>query len=199
MDDGSTVQPGSGRLTPEMLDGVLRLGAEAWRDFSASAEGRFHRFIPADGALAHEALRGLKSRAHSFLELGSGAGVITILADLMGFDAYGVEIEPELVELAQDLAQRFDSNATFVEGSFVPPDFRDEIELLDGDFLTVTEGADGYEELGLDIADFDLVYAYPWPGEQEWMIELIRSHAGERTEMLMYNVSEGFEVVDLRG
>jgi len=196
MEEYSSPTP-QGRLTAEMLDELLKLGAEAWREFSTSADARFHRFIPANGALAHAALLDLGAHAHSFLELGSGAGVITILADLMGFDASGIEIEPELIELAHGLAERFDSRATFVQGSFVPPDYRDEIQSLDGDFLTLTEGADGYEELGLEIADFDMVYAYPWPGEQEWMVELVRRHAGQRTQMLMYNVSEGFELVGL--
>ena len=42
-------------------------------------------------------LRALAGRAVSFLEWGSGTGVITIMADMLGFEAYGIEINPALV------------------------------------------------------------------------------------------------------
>lgn len=179
---------------PEPFGTLARLGDEGWRDFRASAGSVFHRLIPADVHEAYAALSGLAGTAGSFLELGSGLGVITIMADLLGFEAYGIEIEPELVTLSEDLATGLSSSATFVEGSFVPPDYRDEVTLLDGDFLTITEGADAYADLGLELADFDLVYAYPWPGEESWMDELVARYAGPRTRLLTYSPSEGFTV-----
>jgi predicted RNA methylase len=178
------------------LDDLLLDGARAWRDFLASHQDRYHRFIPADQRDAFVALRDLRNRAHSFLELGSGTGVITIMADLLGFDACGIEIDAELVTTSRDLCESYESHATFVEGSFVPVEYRDEISLLDADFLTVTEGADAYEELGRDIADFDVVYAYPWPGEEDWMEELVRRQAGTHTSLLTYSVREGFQTVE---
>lgn len=178
------------------VDELLRTGAEAWRDFLANRDDHFHLFIPADQRAVYERLRGLRSEAHSFLELGAGMGIITILADLLGFDSYGIEIEPELVSASRALAAEFGSGATFVEGSFVPPGYRDDVELLDADFHSPAEGADAYAELGMDIADFDLVYVYPWPSEEEWTEELVRRHAGTHTRMLTYSVSEG---VELRG
>ena len=183
-------------IDDDRLTQLFRRGSEAWDEYRARCDGRYSSFIPADYRAAYDALRRLRARAHSFLELGSGAGVITILADLLGFEAYGIEIEPELVQIARDLAQASDSNATFEEGSFVPVDFRDSVELLDGDFLTVTEGADAYGELGMEIADYDLVYAYPWPGEEDWIEELVRREAGLHTALLTYSVSDGFELTE---
>lgn len=174
---------------------LLREGAEIWRDYCQDRAGEFHRVIPADHAAAIEALAAERARAHTFLELGSATGVITIIADLLGFEAYGIEIEPDLVEISEDLAARVGSGATFVEGSFVPPDYRDQVDLLMSDYMTPTEGADAYAEIGLDIADFDLVYAYPWPGEEDWLIELVRRHGGPRTRLMIYTVRDGYEIV----
>ena len=132
--------PSAGRLSEDVFEELLLLGSEIWRDFTARRGGVFTLVIPADHRDARVALEEQCTRASTFLELGSGPGVITILADLLGFDAYGIEIEPKLVEASRDLAERLGSGATFVEGSFVPLEFRDEIELLDADFLTVSEG-----------------------------------------------------------
>jgi hypothetical protein len=185
-----------GALSPtdEALDHLLRRGAELWRDFLAGQGSLFHGFIPADHRGAYEVLARERAGAHSFLELGSGLGVITVLADQLGFDAYGIEIEPELVDISRGLNDEVGARATFALGSFVPEDFRDEVSLLDAEFHTPTEGADGYDELGMDLASFDLVYAYPWPGQEEWMEELVRRGAGPHTRFMTYSVSEGFEV-----
>jgi len=178
------------------IDALLREGAEAWRDYCQRRSGEFHRVIPADHALAVEVLRRESARANTFLELGSATGVITILADMLGMEAHGIEIEPDLVDFAEDLAETHDSGAEFTLGSFVPEEYRDEVELLESDYLTPTEGADAYGEMGLEIADFDLVYAYPWPGEEDWLIEMVRRFGGPRTRLLIYTVRDGFEVVE---
>ncbi len=78
-------------------------------------------------------------------------------------------------------------------------EFRDEIELLSADFLTISEGLDAYEQLGLTIADFDLVYGYPWPGEEDWLAELVHREAGPTTSLMMYSVTDGFRVTPARG
>ncbi|MEL6715864.1 MAG: class I SAM-dependent methyltransferase [Planctomycetota bacterium] len=176
------------------IEQLLRRGDEIWREY-CDAQERFHRVIPADHALAVEALTEHRARKHSFLELGAATGVITILADLLGYDAWGIEIEPDLVQTAEGLAREVGSGANFVEGSFVPMPYRDEVELLDAEILTPTEGDDAYAEMGRTLADFDLVYAYPWPGEEDWQIEMVRRFGGPQTELLMYTLRDGFEIV----
>ncbi|MDA1265702.1 MAG: hypothetical protein O2816_11540, partial [Planctomycetota bacterium] len=94
---------GAVALEPARLDHLLRRGAELWRDFLANRGGLFHGFIPADHRSAHDRLVLEGGRHDSFLELGSGIGLITILADLCGYDAYGIEIDPELYELSYAL------------------------------------------------------------------------------------------------
>lgn len=182
-------------MQDQRFDELLKTGAEIWRDYCNEHAGIFHRVIPADHALAIDVLRDQRRSAHTFLELGSAMGVITIIADLLGFEAYGIEIEPTLVDTAERLAEEVGSSATFVEGSFVPIDYRDNVDLLESDYMTPTEGADAYSDMGLEIADFDLVYAYPWPGEEDWLIEMVRRHGGERTKLMIYTVRDGYEIV----
>lgn len=186
--DGSLVGDGE-------LEQLMRLGDEAWQRFVDQCAGAFQYLIPADYRLSIAPLQECRPRSRSFVELGSGVGVITILADLLGYDAYGIEIEGKLVNEAATIADRFGSNATFVEGSFVPPAYRDDIEHLSADFLTITEGADAYDELGMQLEDFDLVYSYPWPGEEDWLDELLRRHAPQAT-LMQYSVSDGFTLTE---
>ena len=182
-------------MTDARFDDVLRRAMELWHDFCASRDSEFHRVIPADLPSAIEMLQEQRQYGHTFLELGSATGAITILADLIGFEAYGIEIEPALVEVAERFAHEVGSGATFVEGSFVPKEYRDEVSLLEADYMTPTEGADAYAEMGLEIADFDLVYVYPWPGEEEWLIEMLRRFGGERTRLMVYTVRDGYEII----
>lgn len=176
------------------LQRLLQEGDEAWGEFRALAKERHHLFIPCDHRESYETLRKLRARAATFLEFGSAAGIVTIVADLLGFEAYGIEIEPWLVNRSEEIAERFGSGAVFAEGTFVPDAFQDEVELLSGDFLTPTNGACALDELDLELSDFDLIFAYPWPGEEDWLGELMRRHARSGSLLLTYDVAEGFRV-----
>ena len=176
------------------LDRLILEGADAWEEFRVHARERHHLFIPCHHREAYAALRALRSRATTFVEFGSAAGVVTIMADLLGFEAYGIEIEPWLVKRSIGLAERFDSGAVFAEGTYVPPAYQDEIELLSGDHLTPTDGASAFEELGLELSEFDLVFAYPWPDDEDWLHELFRRHARPDALLLTYAVNDGFQV-----
>jgi predicted O-methyltransferase YrrM len=186
------------RIAPAVLDNLLAAGTRLWNEFQILAGRRHHLFVPCDHRDAYEALLPLCSRTTSFLEFGSAAGVVTIMADLLGMEAYGIEIEPWLVQRSAELATRFHSGATFAEGSFVPPEYQKEIEHLASDRITPTDGAAAFDELGLELTDFDLVFAYPWPGEEEWLFELMRRHARPDAILLTYDAQEGYrsEVVE---
>ena len=55
---------------------------------------RFHPFVPADYDAVLQELISLRAPELRFLEWGSATGVITIMADLLGFEAYGIELDP---------------------------------------------------------------------------------------------------------
>lgn len=150
----------------------------------------FDGFIAVDPLRAHDELVRLRERASSFVELGCGSGLVTILADLLGYDACGIESRPELIDAAEELAERHGAAPRFVLGSFLPSD-ADLGELLDADFhLTDDSTPSAWTEVRL--ADFDIVYAFPWPGEEDVFHELMRRHGRAGHTLLVFNASEGF-------
>jgi hypothetical protein len=47
-------------------------------------------------------------------------GIITVMADLLGYEAYGIEIAGRLVQSAREITVRYGSSARFAAGSFLP-------------------------------------------------------------------------------
>jgi hypothetical protein len=126
-----------------------------------------------------------------FLEWGAATGVIAIIADLLGFDAYGIELESDLVASARALAKKFDSRARFAVGSFLPNGY--EWRSKDGDHRigTLGIGPSAYRELGYALDDFDLVWGYPWDGEQELMLDLMNRYGRSDAILLLNHVTDG--------
>ncbi len=123
---------------------------------------------------------------------GGGFGVLASLASMLEFQAYGIEIERELVDASQQLADDFDLPVEFVHGSFIPPGgdvYADEaFSKHDSDTCwLVTDEASAYPELGLDPDDFEVIFAYPWPGEEDVVEELFARYAADGALLLTYS------------
>ncbi len=154
----------------------------------------FSGYVSAEFSSVLDALVRLKHRTNTFLEWGSGLGVVAQMAARLGYDAYGIEAEPMLVDMARELANEFDNPAEFIAGSFVPDGFEWQPELGQESERTVLNLPDAYGELGYDLIDFDLVYAYPWPTEHELLKGIMRSHGGMHSRLLIYDAREGVVV-----
>ncbi len=155
-------------------------------------------FVPSDFVLAYHALAAIAATnlapGRRFVEWGSGVGVVSCLAAELGFDAVGIEIEAPLVDVSRELADDHAIAADFVAGSFVP---LDEAGLFDlsGDFNWVrTDAASAYDELDLEPDDFDLVYCYPWPGEEELSEELFATCCATGALLLSYHGRDGMKL-----
>lgn len=173
------------------LDALLEEGWEIWERFDEEVRRRsFHPFVAADYERVLRALLPLRAPGLRFLEWGSATGVITIMADLLGFEAYGIELDPHLVGIAQGLAERHHSGARFATGSFLPAGYRWRPSTGDGRLGTIGDGASAYPLLGHPLEDFDLVYGYPWTGEEEMMHDLMRSY-GRRDALLLLHGPDG--------
>ncbi len=124
-----------------------------------------------------------------FLEWGSATGVITIMADMMGFDAYGIELDASLVTTARALATRFDARAKFVTGSFLPTGYK----RLSGDdgSDTIGDGPSGYLQLGRALDDFDVVFGYPWDDDAPLMHDLMRQYGRPDALLLLNDTDAG--------
>lgn len=167
-------------------------GWEIWERFSSDDINRpFHPFVAADYEVVSEALWPLRGRQLRFLEWGSATGVITVMADLMGFEAYGIELDPGLVDTARELATSFDSKARFAAGSFLPTGYR--WQPTDGDARTGTlgTGPSGYLQLGQSLDEFDVVFGYPWDGEEAMMHDVMKQYGRPDAILLLNSVTTG--------
>ncbi len=148
-------------------------------------------FVPSDFVAAYWVLAAIQEQSLAagtlFCEWGSGFGVVTCLAALLEYESYGIEIERTLVTEAERLAADFGINAEFVEGSFVPAD-ADDIAVTPGEVAWLaTEGADAYESLQIELDDFDVIYAYPWPDEDDILGDVFESFAADGALLVTYN------------
>jgi hypothetical protein len=157
-----------------------------------------HGFVPSDHGRVFGALQALAESALApggrFCEWGSGFGVVTCLAAMIGFDACGIEIESELVDAARRLAEDFELSAEFVCGSFIP---RGGECCLgdDGDYAWLTtRGDDLSGELGLSPDEVDAVYVYPWPDEERAVSAVFERYAAAGAVLLSYHGGEDFRL-----
>lgn len=130
-----------------------------------------------------------------FCELGSGFGVAAMLAAMQDMEAVGIEIEASLVEQSSELADELGIAVDFFQGSFIP---RDVNGLLDwgADIEHVDTGeGDVYEEIGLSMDEFDLFFAFPWPGEHEFFESVFDACAADGALLLTYRGREGMNLV----
>jgi hypothetical protein len=171
------------------IDSVCEQGREYWHRFDAEVrQERWHPFVAADYDSVRRILESLRRPGVRFLEWGSATGVITIVADLLGFDACGIELDASLVRVAREFADRAGSKARFAAGSFLPMGWEWKPKGADGRTGTIGEGPSGYLELGRSLSDFDLVYAFPWTGEESMMLDLFRCHGKEDARLLLHSV-----------
>lgn len=170
-------------------------GWDIWSRFDTEVRGHeWHPFVAADYESVLHALLALRAPRLRFLEWGSAVGVITIMADLLGYEACGIELDADLVRTARDLASRYESHARFAVGSFLPEGYEWKPRSGDGRLGTIGRGPAGYAELGHPLADFDVVFAFPWTGEEPLMHDLMRRHGGRQARLLLYGVSAGVEI-----
>jgi hypothetical protein len=106
----------------------------------------------------------------------------------------GIEIEHKLVDIARQIADDHDIAVQFVCGSFVPAGIVPRVDWIDGVAWLTTEGSDGHEELELDPDDFDLVFAYPWPGEEQVIFDLFADVAAVGALLLTFHGMEGVKL-----
>ncbi len=177
------------------------------RAFLGEADRRIERFqrdcrvpafVPSDYPGAYGILRALSESGAApgglFCEWGSGFGVVACLAALLDFDAYGIEIDPALVDEARRLAADFSLPAEFVCGSFIPAGAERSVG-GDDRFAWLTTTAGGTEaEWDLGPADFDVVFAFPWPDEEEVIPTLFHRHAAPGAVLVTYHENQDFRV-----
>ena len=179
--------------------------------FLVEADGRIRRhvlrrqtesargFVISDTATAVGILRELREShevARTFCEWGSGFAQVTGVAEILGFEATGIEIRRSLVEASRRLLADSGLRAEILHGSFIPSDYEipPDLHLPDGPTV-LGEGAGEGDEVDAEIHDFDIVYAYPWPDEEELFLHLFAERAARGAILVLYRgVREGFDL-----
>jgi hypothetical protein len=156
---------------------------------------RFPRYVPSEPAQVYAALRHVTKQGlpigETFVEWGSGFGVGTGFAAILGYEAHGIEIEETLVEKAESLLSDQGLDAAFLPISYIPNGFisYDALsghDIVRDDSFGHSVGNPRYEGMEFDIEEVDLFFVYPWPGEQEMMLKLFDAVAGEGAILVAY-------------
>jgi hypothetical protein len=186
----------NGSVLPDNVVAFLREADLRVSQFVGNSAIRVTGFVPSDFVTVYHALRAITEANLAsgtwLCEWGSGFGVVASLATMLEFKVCGIEIERDLVEASRRLVDDFDLPVEFAHGSFVPPGAEAYAEQAQADnsaeyFWLVTDADHAYDELGLDLDDFDVVFAYPWPGEECLIERLFEKYAAEGALLLLYN------------
>lgn len=159
---------------------------------------RYPRYIASDPAQVYAAMQWVEEEGlvlgDRFLEWGSGFGLATGLASILGYTACGIELRRGLVDIARSLIEEQGLDADFLCTSYIPEGYIN-YETADGEDLVRDDSfghepdenpcyiADGME---VEIGEIDLFYVYPWPGEQTLMLNLFDAVAGPDALLLAY-------------
>lgn len=167
--------------------------AEVDRVFAMGEGGEVPGYFPSDHESVFFALAALRHRVGegaSFCEWGSGLGVVAGLAAYLGYRACGIELEPRLVLRARDLLARHGLTADVLQGSFLPEAWGERVRLPPGEEArTILDAPRG--EVDVEIDDFDVIFAFPWPAEEEMFHELFLQHACDGAVLVTYGYHEG--------
>jgi hypothetical protein len=161
-------------------------------------QGRHPAFVPCDYAGAYGVLAGLAAAAltpgNLLCEWGCGLGAVACLAALLDYDACGLEVETDLVGAARRLAADFELPVEFACASFIPQGAAQRRSGC-GPFawLNTEESATG-GDLGLDPGDFDVVFAYPWPDEVDFISALFEDYGAVGAVLVTYEGGKAFRL-----
>jgi len=145
----------------------------------ASGSGNIPEFVPANGRTSWNLLNSIVKHAFPdnkpvFCEWGSGPGLVTLLASIIGMNASGIEIEEELVDLARDFSQQHAIPATFIHASIYPAD--NPISFI-------------------NYKDVDLFFAYPWPNQISRITGLFEQVARSGAVLVCYHGGRNYRVL----
>ena len=171
---------------------------EAIEQFMLADEHFFDNFVNCDFHLVDQAISWVVENhllaGNRFLEFGSGFGAVTILASIHGMTASGIEIEQPLVDQANSLADQLQVDADFYCGSFIPRDIDGYANLAAEVQHVDTSAGDVYDQMGVNVDDFDMMFAFPWPGENGFFESVFERTAAQGALFLTYNGIEGIHL-----
>jgi len=150
---------------------------------------QIEQFVASDYELVYQTLDWiLQSRlpqGNRFLEWGCGFSVVCALAARLGMDAVGIEAEAELLRQGKATIAAWKQPVELHWGNFLPPG----AERLADDPTLPSLGhsvPEAYPTIGMEIDDFAVVFAYPWPGEEDFLSHVFARYAAEGALLLQF-------------
>jgi hypothetical protein len=186
-------------ILPEEIVAFLSEADLRISQFLENCPRRATSFVPSNFKTVYHALQAITdanlASGNSMCEWGSGFGVVASLASMLEFTACGIEVDQDLVDASRRLADDFGLPVEFAQGSFIPSGAESLAEEAYTDnnaaySWLITDADDGYEELQCGLEDFDVVFAYPWPGEDYLIASLFEKYAAEGALLLTYDYPE---------
>ncbi len=187
------IEPVPGALPAKVAAFIADAEARIDVYFEKQGTRRGIGFFPSDYELGYRTLSALRldGEARRLCEWGSGFGVVAGLGVFLGYEAHGIEIDPELVEISRRLLGDHDLDAQILQGSFIREDYARSEQISGVETVTVLSGEDAYRVMDLEIEDFDVIFAYPWPTEEEQYCDLFQHFADYGAVLLTYSMIEG--------
>ena len=181
---------------PEPFASLIQDADDRWEKFWAQKlNKRYPRYVASEPAQVYAALKYVRDEGlalgERFIEWGSGFGVATNLAAQLGFEATGIELEDGLVEIAESLAKKHQTGAEFITTTYIPEGYIS-YDHLGGSDIVPDESfghqayPPRYDGMDIGLDEIDVLYVYPWLGEQEMMLKLFESVASEDAILIAY-------------
>jgi hypothetical protein len=121
-----------------------------------------------------------------FCEWGCGFGIVTALASLMGWGAIGIEAEPFLVAEARKFLLSEKIPAEIWHGNFLPAGSERFAKHQSHHASLFHRVPSAYAEHDVQIDDFAMVFAYPWPGEDGFLKDVFCEYAADGAILLVF-------------
>lgn len=192
------VHPSSEHPLPDAVVAFLSdAGARIDAFFELWSKSSNLGFVPSDYEAVYavpKSIRESNPGVTRLCEWGSGFGVVVGLATILGYDAVGIEIDRRCVNESRSLLADHGLRGEILEGSFVPERYAVRHDVNTNGLGTILFGSRGIDEVDVEIEDFDLVYAFPWPDEQEMYSDLFARHAAVGAILVTYSALEGIRV-----
>ena len=187
---------GESHEPPKVIGDLINHSEDLWDEFWAKQlNKRYPRYVASEPAQVYAALKHVRDKGlalgETFVEWGSGFGVATSLAAMLGFEATGIELEEGLVEIAEALAEAHQTEARFIVTSYIPEGYIS-YEHIGGTDIVPDESfghqsePPRYPDMDIALDEVDVFFVYPWPGEQEMMLKLFEAVASEDAILIAY-------------
>lgn len=160
--------------------------------------------------------QGILKQGNKILELGSANGLMTVLFASVGLNAYGIDINRELVDLANKKLEDLRSkgllpenvDCKFANGSYFLEDLVEEgekaklkegVERHDRAVVFPFEEGNPYQQLGINFRDFDVVYGFLWDEDERNVWQLFAKHAKPNAKLLHLKIGtvNALDLMDL--